>query len=150
MVFRDQWGQFIADTLTVLDFDDEDAFQDTTWDDENSDAFSQKLPTVLRLGGSYQEGNVLLSFDYIQGFKNGINSSTKPRLAFGTEYQAVKWLPLRMGVIMGGRRGFGTSLGFGLRPGGFTLDFGILNRGFITSNSSKGWVFAIEMGVGLK
>lgn len=143
------WGQFIADTLTVLDFSDEDAFQDTTWENEDSESFSQKLPTVLRIGGSYQEGNVLLSLDYIQGFNNSTNSSAKPQLAFGTEYQAVKWLPLRMGVIMGGRRGLGTSLGFGLRPGGFALDFGILNRGFITSNSSKGWVFSLEMGVGL-
>jgi len=143
------WGLFKADTLAVFDFEDEDAFQDSTWEEENTASFSYKLPTVLRMGGSYREGDVIVSVDYVQGFKNGANSSTKPQFAFGTEWRGVKWLPLRMGVVLGGRRGFGTSFGLGLRPGGFALDIGILNRGFITSNSSKGWIFALEMGVGL-
>jgi hypothetical protein len=50
---------------------------------------------------------------------------------------------------MGGRIGFGTSFGFGLRPGKFVLDIGVMNRGFILPNSSKGVFLAVEMGVGL-
>jgi len=61
----------------------------------------------------------------------------------------IGWLPLRMGVVMGGRIGFGTSLGFGFRLGGFALDIGMMNRGFVSPQNSKGLVVAMEMGLGL-
>ena len=65
----------------------------------------------------------------------------------GTEWRKVPWLPLRLGVLLGGRFGYGSSFGLGLRPGGFVWDIAIMNRGFITSGSSKGLLIATEFGL---
>jgi hypothetical protein len=136
-----------ADSLSVLHADDmDDAFIDSSWTVER-EAFSTKLPTILRLGCAYEEGNVLLTADYCQGLKKGAWIGTTPQFAFGTEWRGIPWLPLRMGVVMGGRIGFGTSFGFGLRPGGIFLDVGIINRGFVTPKNSKGLIAGIELGI---
>lgn len=145
-------GYIQGDSLSVIDIseddDDEDGLQDSTWTVEMA-SFSEKLPTILRIGAAFEEGPVLLTADYCQGFQNSAFANTKPRFAVGTEWRGVSWLPLRMGVIVGGRIGFGTSFGFGFRPGGFVLDIGVMNRGFISPKNSKGLVVALEMGVGL-
>jgi hypothetical protein len=144
-------GNIFADTLSVMNMEGDDAFQDSTWTIEG-DAFSNKLPMALRLGCAYEEGNYLVTADYVQGFKNGAWISTKPRFSFGTEWNGLKILPLRAGIVLGGRVGFGTSFGFGIRPGGLFIDIAVLNRGFISSNSSKGLIVALEIGIetGLK
>lgn len=136
-----------ADSLSVLDMEDMDeVFEDSSWT-VDKEAFTTKLPTILRLGCAYEEGNVLLTADYCQGFTEGAWVGTTPRFAFGTEWRGLSWLPLRMGVVVGGRIGFGTSFGFGLRPGGFVLDVGIMNRGFISPNNSKGLMVGVELGI---
>jgi hypothetical protein len=53
-------------------------------------------------------------------------------------------------MVLGGRMGFGTSLGLGLRPGGFVFDLGMMSRGFAFPNSSKGYVFGLEFGMELR
>jgi len=126
--------------------------EDKDFDSEEIDGieFSAKLPAVFRVGCSYREGDVLLSADYYQCFKEHAWANTKPRLSVGTEWQKLKWLPLRMGVILGGRMGFGTSFGFGFRFGSFIMDFGIMNKGFISPNNSKGIIAAFGMGIDLQ
>ena len=148
-------GYVRSDSVSVSDLleDDDDegentAVQDSTWELKGK-PFSRKTPIELHIGGLYEEGPYALTLDYVQGFHNQGWVTTKPRLAFGTEWRKVRWLPLRIGVVMGGRIGFGTSFGFGIRPGKFVFDFGVLNRGFILPNSSKGVFLAVEMGVGL-
>ena len=130
----------------IDDEDIETLFADSSWTVER-EAFSAQLPKILRLGCAYQEGNVLLTADYCQGLNKGAWIGTKPQFSFGTEWKGVPWLPLRMGVVMGGRIGFGTSFGFGIRPGGFVLDVGFLNRGFITPKNSKGLIVGFELGI---
>ncbi len=61
----------------------------------------------------------------------------------------MKILPLRAGIVLGGRIGFGTSFGFGIHPGGLFIDIAVLNRGFISSNSSKGLIVAFDVGIEL-
>jgi hypothetical protein len=141
-----EYGIFEGDSITIENADD--ALLDSTWSVEAA-SFSEKLPTVLRLGCAYQEGPVLLTADYIQGFKKGVWATTKPQFSFGTEWEGIKWLPLRAGVTLGGEIGLGTSFGFGLHPGGLVLDFGMLSRGFLLPTTSKGYVFGFEMGYGL-
>jgi hypothetical protein len=156
-----QFGGWVAgDSVGVLDFtedkkDEEDgddegisAVQDTSWE-RDAKGFSKKAPAEMHVGCLYQEGTYSLSADWVQGFSNLGWVTTRPRLAVGTEWRKVRWLPLRMGVVMGGRIGFGTSFGFGIRPGKFVLDVGVLNRGFILPGSSKGVFLGVEMGVGL-
>jgi hypothetical protein len=148
-------GWVRGDSVGVLDFskdDDDDegskAVQDTAWH-RDGQAFSKKAPAELHLGCLYREGNTSLAVDVVQGFSNLGWVTTRPRLSVGTEWRRIRWLPLRMGVAMGGRIGFGTSFGFGLRPGKFAFDVGVMNRGFILPGSSKGVFVGVEMGVGL-
>jgi hypothetical protein len=152
-------GLVVGDSVGVLDFskdkddeeeaeEEEDAVQDTAWE-SHAGAFSKKAPAELHLGCLYREGNTSLAVDLVQGFSNTGWVTTRPRLAVGTEWRRVRWLPLRAGVVMGGRIGFGTSFGFGVRPGKFVLDVGVLNRGFILPSSSKGAFLGVEMGIGL-
>ena len=144
-------GYVKGDSLTVLSTNendsDEDAIDDSSWTVEGG-KFSTKLPSAIRLGCAYSEGSVVLTLDYYQNFRSGAWSSTRPQFAVGTEWTGVSWLPIRAGVIMGGTIGFGTSFGFGIRPGKFVFDVGIMNRGFVFPKNSKGVIVALEMGVG--
>jgi len=142
-----QEGYFRGDSLSVVS-DFEEDFVDSTWTIDG-ESFTTKLPTILRLGCSYREGSVLLTADYRQGFHNTAFASSTPRFALGTEWKGLKWLPLRMGVVMGGRIGFGTSFGLGIRPGGFVFDIGVMNRGFVVPKNSKGLIVAVEIGMEL-
>ncbi|MFO7891593.1 MAG: hypothetical protein R6V04_14790 [bacterium] len=142
-------GTFALDSLNVLTDFEEDA-RDTTWTVDAS-SFSARFPAVLHLGCAYREGAVLMSADYHQVFTKGIYGSTNPQLSVGTEWQGVSWFPLRMGVVMGGYIGFGTSFGFGIRPGGFVLDIGYMSRGFLISpHNTKGMIVSLDLGINLQ
>ncbi len=141
-------GTYVLDSLNVLTDFDEDA-QDTSWTVDAS-SFSSRFPAVLHAGCSYREGDVIMTADYLQTFSKGIYGSTNPQLSVGTEWQGVTWLPLRMGVILGGYVGFGSSFGFGIRPGGFVLDIGYMSRGFlIAPQNSKGIIVSMDIGIDL-
>lgn len=143
-----------GDSLTVIglsdDEDSESLLEDSSWTVKGVGDYSERLPLILRLGGSYHAGSVLLSADYHQAFSEGPLSTTTPRFAVGAEYHPLSWLPLRMGFVAGGKVGFATTFGFGIRPGGFVLDVGVLSRGFLTPMSSKGLVLGIELGLSLQ
>jgi len=140
-------GLFSGDSLGVATDFDED-WSDSTWSSKGK-AFSASPPRQLRLGASYQEGPMLVSVELQQGFSDGAMISKTPRFAMGTEYSPLPWLPLRAGVSMGGRWGFSTAFGLGIRPGGFVLDLAVLNRGGLTPGSSKGLSVAFELGIDL-
>ncbi|MDM7925123.1 MAG: DUF5723 family protein [bacterium] len=144
-----------GDSVGVLDFGDEDdeengvkAVQDSSWEGD-AKAFSRKAPVELHAGVLYEEGPVSVAADYVQGFGDLGWVTTRPRVAVGTEWRRIRWLPLRIGVAIGGRIGFGTSFGFGLRAGSLSVDVGVMNRGFILPSSSKGVFLGIETGVNL-
>ncbi len=142
-------GKFSLDSLNVLTNFEEDA-RDTTWT-VDTPSFSARFPAVLHLGCAYREGDVIMAVDYYQAFTEGIYGSTNPQLSVGTEWQGVSWLPLRMGVVMGGYIGFGTSFGFGIRPGGFVLDIGYMSRGFLVSpGNTKGMIVSVDVGINLQ
>lgn len=144
-------GYFGGDSLAVLDFSDDDEkddFQDSSWTVKGQ-SLSRGLPVVFRVGTAYAYEDVLFTADYIQGFKRRVWTATTPQLSLGAEWRKIKWLPLRMGFAFGGNLGVGTSFGFGLRPGRFALDLGILNRGFVTSGASKGLYLGLDIGVNL-
>ncbi len=143
-------GNFYIDSLSALTEDFEENAQDTSWTEEAS-SFTARFPTVLHLGCAYREGDVIMAADYYQAFTRGIFGSTNPQLSVGTEWQGVSWFPLRMGVVVGGYIGLGTSFGFGIRPGGFVLDVGYMSRGFLISpNNSKGMIVSVDIGIDLQ
>jgi hypothetical protein len=157
---EEAFGYFRGDSIDALnigDIEKDDStgsymknspYVDSSWTVEGK-SFSTRLPVEIRAGAAYRDGDVALTIDYAQGFEDGPWTTTRPRIAIGTEWRKIGWLPLRMGVAVGGRTGIGTSVGFGLRLGSFCLDWGLLNRGFLLPKTTKGLVMAFEMGFGL-
>ena len=146
---KTETGFIRIDSLDVEKMSDiEEELIDSTWTVDGK-SLTTKLPMTLRIGCACQKGSFLLAADYCQGFVNGALSSTKPRFSLGTEWSGISWLPLRVGFALGGRIGFGTAFGFGIRPGGFVLDVGVMNRGFVAPKSTKGLIVAVELGINL-
>jgi len=137
-----------ADSLTVDSIDEFSA--DSLIDDYDreldGDSFSKSLPAELRLGGAYRSGKVLLSADYVQGFKNRPGVSTKPQLALGAEFRLIGFLPLRAGIALGGSHGASSGAGFGLRIGTFEMNFAAGSWGAILPKSAGG----IGVGFGIR
>lgn len=146
-------GTIEGTALTVFDIADEkeseDILSDSTWS-HGIDPFSTRLPAVLRLGGSLELAEFLIAADYCQGLEEDAFTTTRPRFSVGAEWRGLPWLPLRMGFVFGGRMGYGTSFGLGIRPGGFVLDIGVVNGGFVTPGSSKGVAVAVELGIDIQ
>jgi len=144
---KKETGYIRGNQITFQDMNlDDDVLEDSSYTVDAA-RFSTRAPTELRLGAAYQEGPYIVTGDYIQGFDDGGWVSKKPLFSFGTEWQGLAWLPLRMGVMLGGRPGFATTYGLGLRPGHFVLDFAILNQGFVSAKGSKGLLYSIDMGL---
>jgi len=137
-----------ADSLTVDSIDEFSA--DSLIDDYDreldGDSFSKNLPAELRLGGAYRSGRLLLSADYVQGFKNRPGVSTKPQLALGAEFRLIGFLPLRAGIALGGSHGASSGAGFGLRSGTFEMNFAAGSWGAILPKSAGG----IGVGFGIR
>lgn len=148
MTGEKQMGTIFGDSLGVME-DLSESIEDSSWTVDNVE-FTIQAPKILRAGIAYEEGPVLLAIDYCQGFTESYMSSTKPQVSIGTEYRGLPWLPLRMGVVIGGRVGLGTAIGLGIRPGGFVLDIAIMNQGFVLPSNSKGLAVAFELGIDLK
>lgn len=149
MVYGTVQGAEVAiEEFSRDDKEERSSVQDTSWTQDTM-GFSEKMPTSMHLGAAYAEGNYLISMDYIQGFRRGVYVSTTPNVAFGTEWAGVGWLPLRLGLSLGGKLGVATSCGFGLRLGAFSMDVGWMSRGFLFPNTSKGGVLGLEIGLNL-
>ncbi|MBS4029628.1 MAG: hypothetical protein KGZ58_13455 [Ignavibacteriales bacterium] len=94
------------------------------------------LPTALLLGSAWRGdisflGNVLLAFQYKQGFNNALGNSKRSRFSVGGEYRPWNWFPLRMGMAVGGKDRFSISGGMGLDFYYFNWDIGSENIGFL-------------------
>lgn len=119
-----------------------DKFKQVTSDLKSS--FATGLPTVLRLGVSYQldqapfitkfPGKMLVSFDYNQGFNNEIGNSTKPRFSLGIDWKPGNWIPsIRTGFSLGGKSGFRWGFGIGMFAGPIEFNFATSNFESIVS-----------------
>jgi hypothetical protein len=105
------------------------------------EAFDTYLPTALRLGFvteaseipvlKFLPGNLILAFDYLQGFNKSLGNTTKPRFSLGTEYRVFPILPLRTGLAFGGGDKMRWAFGFGLDLHYFSLDFATDNFGMV-------------------
>jgi hypothetical protein len=140
-----------ADSLTVEAIDESSA--DSLVDDYDREtdggSFSKSLPAELRLGGAYRSGKLLLTGDYVQGFKNRPGVSTTPQFAFGAEYRLIGFLPLRAGFALGGRGGVSSGAGFGLRIGTFEMNFAAGSWGALLPRSAGGVGVAFGIKVGI-
>jgi hypothetical protein len=88
-------------------------------------SFSTQLATALHLGCALELTNLLLAFDYNQGFNDQPGNSTIPRFSVGTEWIPKWWvLEFRTGISAGGYEKFNWGAGLGLNFGLLELNFG--------------------------
>jgi hypothetical protein len=128
-------------------------------EDKKIGSFRTGLPAALCIGAAYQldkapwvgdnfPGELLLAFDYNQGFNNLPGNTTKPRFSFGAEYKPLKWLPIRTGLSVGGTDRVNMGFGFGFLLGSFDMEFATENFGAVfTPNDFRRFSFAMGMRV---
>jgi hypothetical protein len=101
----------------------------------------------MQLGAQYQLLDwVDLSAVYKQGFNPVLRSGLRPRLAVAGEVTWLPWLPVRLGMAVGGMEGFEWGTGFGLAFTHYQLDFGFAQSGGMF-NWARGMTFGLEQRV---
>ena len=100
----------------------------------------------MHLGCSLQLTNLLLAFDYNQGFNDQPGNSTLPRFSFGTEWIPKWWvLNFRTGVSAGGYEKFNWGAGLGFDFGLLELNFGSPDfQDIIAPNATKRIAIAFD------
>ncbi|QQS36916.1 MAG: hypothetical protein IPM56_02885 [Ignavibacteriales bacterium] len=124
------WNENTASFTTFGEvyFDDlsNDAQMDTlenrlTGESNKINEFTTSLPSALRLGVSYKfekdavPGQLLLGFDFNQGFNNFPGNTKYPRFAIGAEWKPIDWVPyIRAGFSYSYEFGFNMGMGIGV------------------------------------
>jgi hypothetical protein len=135
-----QWTRNARERRANGDFTIDDAFSKAQQDsldnlvkgiDQKVGGFGTPLPTAVHIGFALQLGqsefapslpNVLMAFDYDQGFNEMPGNSTKPRFSVGMELRLFSWFPLRSGVSIGGADQGSWGFGLGWHIGPVALD----------------------------
>lgn len=120
-----------------------------------NESFSAALPTHLRLGAAfdfmkaYDNAPVVLTLDYVQGFNEEFLNSTTPLVGIGAEWRPAVTIPLRTGLRVGGREGFGWSFGFGFDSPNFSFDLHSRNLVGLFGGSASS-TFSLGLGMRLR
>lgn len=140
---------FTTDSLTAEQVEESD-FDSIFVDSDETvqiDPFSKSLPPELRIGVARTTNKITFAVDYVQGLTRTAGVSTNPKIALGTEFRLVPFLPLRTGFSFGGKNGLSTSAGFSLDLSIFSLDFAISSKGGMFSGrglgAAFGWMFRL-------
>jgi hypothetical protein len=84
-------------------------------------SFKTNLPTALHLGGAVEvdkffskiPGRLTMAADLHVGFNNEPGNTKKAQIGLGIEWAPIGFLPIRTGLLFGGREKFGWSAGLG-------------------------------------
>jgi hypothetical protein len=111
---------------------------DTTYGGGTS---KSRLPFYIQLNAGYQVNQQLIATaELLQGTSNQPGASTIPRLTVAGEYRYVHWLPVRLGVAVGGTYTIRWGCGFGLDFNNYTFDLGVSGiKGFFGSSHGLGF-----------
>jgi hypothetical protein len=117
--------------LDTLDSDEVFQKQDSSY---AVGSFATSLPSQLLAGVSYHWKKLEVALDFHQYFQERYGHSTTPEFALGLESRYIPFLPMRLGVALGGGRKIRPSCGFGIYLPGLRWDFAIGGSGsFIPS-----------------
>jgi hypothetical protein len=134
---------FDADVEVTDDFEgflDEIANEDTTY---SIKGYTSDYPTYLIAGFEYDViPSIQLFLNYKQYFNEEFQFSTTPRLSVATKMSPAKWIPIRLGVALGGFEKFQIGIGLGLHAKHYHFDLGISQTGGVF-NSARGIGFSI-------
>jgi hypothetical protein len=90
-------------------------------------------------------GELLIEFNYHQGFNEMPSNSKKPRFSLGTEWIPVGWFKLRTGISFGGYDKFNWAAGLGFDSGILEFDFATAYaHSLFDGNSAKRLGFAMS------
>jgi hypothetical protein len=122
-------------------------------DGEYTDGFSTRLPLALRMGAAYSfeddrdfiPGNLIVAFDYNQGFNKLPGNSTAPRFSVAGDWKPAQWGAVRMGFSFGGLDGFNWAAGLGFESGVIELNIATTDLQSVPlPNNSKQISFAFN------
>lgn len=137
--------------LNIDEFDNFDDYLDsitvTTDTSYTSGSATYSLPKTMMLSANYQVLPWMRAeADFEQGLNNTAGGTTKTRLALGTEIRYLSFLPVRLGLGLGGLQGTTMAIGLGLDFKYYQLDLAAGNqRGLF--NGSKGLSLALSQRV---
>lgn len=133
--FTSNWNISLSDLTDTLQTDN---FGDSIEvKQKRTGGFTTQMATALRVGAALQldkivesfPGELLLAFDYTQGFNDEPGNSLEPRFSLGFEWKPCAWIPyLRSGVSAGGDDGISWAIGMGMDAGPF--EFNIASSDF--------------------
>ncbi len=134
---------FDADVEVTDDFEgflDEIASNDTTY---SIKGYTSDYPTYLIAGFEYDVmASIQLFLNYKQYFNDEFQYSTTPRFSVATKMKPAEWLPVRLGIALGGYEKFQLGIGLGLHAKHYHFDVGITQTGGLF-NSARGIGFSI-------
>ncbi len=139
----DYESQITSDQFLDADMDsilNEGIQVDTSY---STSGFTHGYPSYLVAGFQYDVLPFLsLYANYKQFFKKQLVFNTVPQLSLATKFDYLKWLPVRIGVAVGGRDEFRWGFGTGLNFKHYHLDFGFSQVGGMF-NHAKGFAFSL-------
>ncbi|MCB0428937.1 MAG: hypothetical protein H6585_15185 [Flavobacteriales bacterium] len=117
-----------------------------TWDGQAER--KEKLPTVIRLGGSIAFSEKLeLGLDAVMPGNDEPGNIEKPVIAVGGDFQALPWLRLSTGLTVGGNYGFNLPAGLVVDMGeGGTWELGVATRDVLTFVSKNNPTLSMAFG----
>lgn len=133
-------NRFYADSIMVSELEDSLFTSiDTSY---SINSFTQKIPISMRLGSSYKYKKIEMYFEYVQGFKNSILTSTQPKFSIGCEYFVHKNIPIRIGFGIGGNEPWHFSYGIAFEKSRFEIGFAFRYYKAFLPNYSQGVAFS--------
>ena len=109
------------------------------------DPFSIGLPVIFRLGILRSFGQLVVTGQWEQSFRDSAFSTKSPLFATGCEYRPLRFLRLRAGLSYGGSVGYAISYGFGLLFGPVRWDFAGRSYGGLLPRYHKGFLLGTSL-----
>ncbi|MEA3297786.1 MAG: DUF5723 family protein [candidate division Zixibacteria bacterium] len=144
---REHGYLFSFDTVTI-DNMEEDYIVSEDYE-QDIDAFTTNLPSVMTIGVANTSGALLWAVDWKQGFRRAAGASSEAHISAGMEWSLLRLLPLRAGLATGGAKGTRFSVGSGVNLSAFQLDLAMESGFSLKPVTTKNLNFAISLRVNL-
>ncbi len=154
-------GDFDDNMLTIFDRN-RGEYASTSADSlDESSSFVSVLPITLDIayvrtwnftrakspGIKFLFEDITVGLNYQQQLTSTAGQSYIPRLSIGTEFGTLRnWIPLRIGMILGGPEHWGSTLGFGINARYFHLDAAYKAVGHVFFVPKRGMELSFGMG----
>jgi len=118
--------------------------KDTTY---TVSGITSNYPAYMIMGFEYKLlTNLRLFANYRQSFSNDMAAVVTPAISVAAEYLPLNWLPLRVGIGVGGNDKFKWGIGTGLNFKHYRLDWGFSQVGGLF-NRSTGFAFCLDQAI---